>query len=174
MSCSSRSAWHVRQMWQVIHPAEDDHNRRCVKLSPRAANPSWLWKPSEWWIPSRSLGGTWQTWASSLSPVCCVSIPCRSPDRTEPRWCWSRSIRPGTPAEEHPGIFQTTTAHSLRVHPGVGSVRPGLEAPCPALHPRLAWQDPLDFTGSTWSSAFRLFSSWSGKHQETLTAVLMR
>lgn len=162
-------------MWRVMHSAENDPNRGGCQYSPREANLFWLWKPFEWWIPSRSPGGTWQTWASSLSLVARVSIPCRSPDRIEQCWRWGRNIRPGTLVAEHPGISQTTTAHSLRVHPGVGSLRPGLEAPCrcPALHPRLAWQDPTSLP----RSGLQLFGFCvfflSGKGWGTLTVITM-
>lgn len=126
--------------------AEKERGRRWASRGwrysylPTEVIPFWFGKPSQWWIPSRSPGDTWQTWASSPSPGDCVSIPCRSSDPTGQHWCWSHSIRPGTPAESHTGISQKTTAHPLRVHRGPGSVRPELQPPClrscPALRPR--------------------------------------
>lgn len=149
LRCSSSSAWQMLQMWQVITSCREGGH-----FLPREAGPFWSWRRFRWWISSRSPGGTWQTWASSLSPAGCVSIPCRSSDRTGLRWYWSRNTRPGTQVEGRPGISQTTTARWLRVRRGGCSVRPGQGpsclCPCQALHPRLASQDPFHFTGSTW------------------------
>ena len=133
----------------------DTKLQRSGRFLPREADPFCSWRRFRWWISSRSPGGTWQTWAAWLSPAGCVSIPCRSSDRTGLRWCWSRNTRPGTQVEGRPGISQRTTARWLRVRRGGGSARPGqgpsCPCPCQALHPRLASQDPLHFTGSTWS-----------------------
>lgn len=138
---------------------------------PREVNPFWFWTPSQWWIPSRSPEDTWQTWASSLSPVDCVSIPCRLSDRRGSHRCWSHNIQPGTRVEAHPGIFQKTIAHSLRVLREAGSVRSRLQ--CPALHPRVASQDPFDFTGSTCASASSLLRL-SDERQWRVTAIVLR
>lgn len=155
------------QMWQVIQAAENDHGTQCL---PTEVNPFWLWKRFQWWISSRSPEGTLQTSTSSLSPLDCVSIPCRSSDRRGLRWCWSHNIRPGTPVEQHPSIFQTTTVRWLRVHRGDGSVRPGLRSsclcPCQALHPRLASQDLFNFRWRSPSLLLRL----SGKRHWRFTS----
>jgi len=54
----------------------------------------------------------------------------------------------------------------MRVHPGAGSVGPGLRPlrcrlrSCPALHPRPASQDHFDFPESSRSSASLLLRQW--------------
>ena len=139
---------------------------------PMVAYPFWFWKPYWWWFPSRSADGTWQTWAWASSPRDRVSIPCRSSARTAPRWCWSRSIRPGTRAAAQPGISQTTTAHWPRARRGAGPVGPGLRPPSPELRPRLA---SLVFAESTWPSPASLcLCGWlGGSGQRGLTTDVL-
>lgn len=129
-----------------------------ARVLPTEVNPSWLGKPSAWWIPSRSPGGTWQTWVSSPSQCGRASILCRAWAPAAPGWCWSRSTRPGRRAAARPGISRTTTARLLRVPPGE------------PLRPRLAWWwGPVEFQPNrTWPSTSPRWDACCRAHPEII------
>lgn len=88
---------------------------------PREEDPAWLSWRSRWWTPSRSPGDTWPTWLSSFCPADRASIPCRAWGRRAPRWCCTRSSRPGRRAAGRPGICRRTTARWRRAPRSGGS-----------------------------------------------------